>query len=282
MNILKTLQALAQPGHRASPMAAAPPTPAPEPPPPVFLAPNAEPEDEDEPVLPPDVGLRDSVASGQYNNKTGELYPGFAITPDDIVLDVGCGDGDKAHFCAQRGAAIIFVDSDPGQVAIASKRLANSRAKSLTPIVSDTNPLPLESGIATRVIASEVIEHVYDPVAFLKELFRVGKPGALYLPTVPDPVCEGMQKKLAPPIHFQKPNHVRRIPGETRVGPLHLLYKRPELVRLGQPQSFGTFSCPLDESTGIVVPGARFHTNFKDAPQQGDRVIKRGCAGGGD
>jgi len=211
MNILKTLQALAQPGHRASPMAAAPPTPAPEPPPPVFLAPNAEPEDEDEPVLPPDVGLRDSVASGQYNNKTGELYPGFAITPDDIVLDVGCGDGDKAHFCAQRGAAIIFVDSDPGQVAIASKRLANSRAKSLTPIVSDTNPLPLESGIATRVIASEVIEHVDDPVAFLKELFRVGKPGALYLLTVPDPVCEGMQKKLAPPIHFQKPNHVRII-----------------------------------------------------------------------
>jgi len=206
MKLPRPLRAIAQPFRRETPMAAAPPTPAPEPPP-VAQPPNAE----DEELLPPDVGLRDSVASGQYNNKTGELYPGFAISAEDIVVDVGCGDGDKAHFCAQRGAAIIFVDSDPGQVGLAGKRLAGSRARSLTPVVSDADPLPLESGIATRVIASEVIEHVDDPVVFLRELVRVGRPGALYLLTVPDPVCEGMQKKLAPPIHFQKPNHIRII-----------------------------------------------------------------------
>jgi len=206
MNLSETLRSLVRPGHRENPLAAAPPVSAPEPPP-AALPPN----DPDEAPPAYDVGLRDSIASGQYNNTTGELYPGFVITADDIVLDVGCGDGDKAHFCAQRGAAIIYADSDPAQVALAGRRLAGSRARSLTPIVSDTNPLPVEDATATRVIASEVIEHVDDPAVFLKELVRVGRPGALYLLTVPDPVCEGLQKKLAPPIHFQKPNHIRII-----------------------------------------------------------------------
>jgi ubiquinone/menaquinone biosynthesis C-methylase UbiE len=168
-------------------------------------------QEEEEGPPPYDVGLRDSVASGQYNNATGELYPGFAVTPDDIVLDVGCGDGDKARFCAMRGAAIIYTDVDTGMVEVARKRLTGSRARSLIPIVSDTNPLPIMDAVATRVIASEVLEHVDDPTAFLAELVRVGRPGALYLLTVPDPVAENLQKKLAPPIHFQKPNHVRII-----------------------------------------------------------------------
>jgi len=186
-------------------------TPVVEPPPIQAPAAEAPPVVEEEEPLPPDVGLRDAVASGHYNNKTGELYPGFPITADDIVLDIGCGDGDKAYFCAQRGAAIIYTDANGEQVALARRRLTGSRARSLTPIVSDTNPLPLMDAIATKVIASEVMEHVDDPAVFLSEIVRVGKPGALYLLTVPDPVAENLQKKLAPAAHFQKPNHIRII-----------------------------------------------------------------------
>jgi ubiquinone/menaquinone biosynthesis C-methylase UbiE len=168
------------------------------------------PAPEEEPP-PYDVGLRDAVASGHYNNLTGELYPGFPIEARDIVLDIGCGDGDKAYFCAQRGAALIYTDADGEQVALARRRLTGSRARWLTPIVSDTNPLPLGDAIATKVIASEVMEHVDDPSVFLRELVRVGRPGALYLITVPDPVVENLQKKLAPAAHFEKPNHIRII-----------------------------------------------------------------------
>ncbi len=161
--------------------------------------------------LPFNVGLRDSIASGQYNNATGELYPGFAVGADDIVIDVGCGEGDKAFFCGNQGAAIIYADADGEKVVKARRRLAGSKAKWLLPVVSDTDPLPLSDAVGTRIIASEVLEHVDDPATFLAELVRVGKPGALYLLTVPDPVAEGLQLKLAPPIHFQRPNHIRII-----------------------------------------------------------------------
>jgi SAM-dependent methyltransferase len=158
-----------------------------------------------------DLGLRDDASVGGFNYQTGELRPGFAITADDIVLDVGCGEGIESLFCAEQGAHIIYVDSDAEQVAIAGRRLAGAGARALTPIVSDTNPLPLPDGIASRIIAGEVIEHVDDPAQFLSELFRAGRPGAQYLFAVPDPAAENLQKGLAAPAHFEKPNHIRII-----------------------------------------------------------------------
>ncbi|WP_215199644.1 methyltransferase domain-containing protein, partial [Escherichia coli] len=41
-------------------------------------------------------------------------------------------------------------------------------------LVSDCDPLPLADATATRVVSTEVIEHVDDPRQFLAELVRVG------------------------------------------------------------------------------------------------------------
>jgi SAM-dependent methyltransferase len=164
-----------------------------------------------DPAPPYDVRLRDAMESGWFRNGYGELYTGFPITADDVVIDVGCGDGTKTAFCARQGAEVIFVDIDANEVATAARNLASSGARKLTPIVSDCNPLPIPDGTATRVIASEVIEHVDDPAQFLSELVRIGRPGALYFLTVPDPVAEGLQQQLAPPLYFRKPNHLRII-----------------------------------------------------------------------
>jgi SAM-dependent methyltransferase len=69
----------------------------------------------------------------------------------------------------------------------------------------------LKNAAASKIIAMEVMEHVDDTNLFLKELVRVGKPGAQYLISVPDPMAETVQKKLAPSVYFEKPNHVRII-----------------------------------------------------------------------
>lgn len=58
---------------------------------------------------------------------------------------------------------------------------------------------------------AEVLEHVDCPKTFLSELVRIGKPGALYLLAVPDPVAEEIQTHVAPAASFQKPNHIRII-----------------------------------------------------------------------
>ncbi len=169
--------------------------------------------EKDTPVSPGpevfDTGLIDASMSGWLKQETDELIEGFKILPEDVVLDVGCGDLPFLHFCAMRGAEVIFADIDAPKVAALAKMLENSPARAVTPLVCDACTLPLKDASVSKVIAMEVMEHVDDADVFLKELVRVGKPGAQYLITVPDPVAETLQKHLADPSYFQKPNHVR-------------------------------------------------------------------------
>jgi len=158
-----------------------------------------------------ELGLVDGGLSGWYLNDSDEIYRGIRISSDDIVADVGCGDGDAVMFCAKRGAHVIAVDIDPDAIARLEPRLANSGFVNYAAYVSDSNPLPIDDATATVVICSEVLEHVEDPEKVLSEIFRIGRPGARYLLTVPDPLQEIMQKHVAPESYFQSPNHIRII-----------------------------------------------------------------------
>lgn len=154
-------------------------------------------------------GFRDSRVGGWFSASTDEVYENFKVTAEDIVLDVGCGDGGAINFCAKRGADILFSDIDPHKVAQKERSLQGTAAKSIKAIISDANPLPLGDASATKIISMEVIEHVDDPVQFLNELARVGKPGAQYLISAPHAISEYLQKDFAAPQHFEKPNHIR-------------------------------------------------------------------------
>lgn len=160
------------------------------------------------------LGLQDATYSGWFNQQTNELFSGFPIRPEDTVLDVGCGDGGNVHFCAMRGAKMIIADIDAAKVEATRQRLASTPARELECLVTDSNPLPLATETATRVVCTEVIEHVDDPQAFLAELVRVGQHGALYLLSVPHPSSEDIQKDFAAAEYFQKPNHIRVISEE--------------------------------------------------------------------
>jgi SAM-dependent methyltransferase len=155
--------------------------------------------------------LVDAGLSGWFQNGTGELFRGFPVTAEDIVLDIGCGDGGNASFCARLGAAVILADIDPAALAEAVRKLASDGVTPIRAVLTDSNPLPLKDGAVTAVVCTEVIEHVADPVAFVGELVRVGRSGARYLLTVPDPVIEELQIPCAAPSYFQHPNHLRII-----------------------------------------------------------------------
>jgi SAM-dependent methyltransferase len=155
------------------------------------------------------LGLRDAVLSGWFNAETGELMTGFPVHAEDTVIDVGCGDGGIAGFCAQRGARIILADADAERLKATAARLRTTPARGLEAHVTDGDPLPLADATATRVVCTEVLEHVDDPARFMAELVRVGRPGALYLLTVPGAVQEHVQERVASSKYFQKPNHIR-------------------------------------------------------------------------
>lgn len=163
---------------------------------------------------PPDplIGLKDAVMRGWFNPATGELFTGFPVGPDDVVADIGCGDGGNARFCASRGARVILADINPDCVATAAAKISEvSGHAPFETHVTDCAPLPIADARASRVICTEVIEHVDDPARLLAELVRIGQPGAKYLITCPAPESEAVQQRIAPPGYFEKPNHLRII-----------------------------------------------------------------------
>jgi ubiquinone/menaquinone biosynthesis C-methylase UbiE len=159
----------------------------------------------------PERAARDIGLDGWHHPKTGELIPGFPVSAEDTVLDVGCGDADHSRYCLERGAKVTFTDINPQVVEAVQQRFDALHAGKATGIVSDSYPLPIESESMSRIIVTEVLEHVDDVQEFMKELYRVGKPGALYFITVPDAVSEKLQQGIAPPSYFEKPNHIRII-----------------------------------------------------------------------
>lgn len=155
------------------------------------------------------VGLRSARLEGWFNEANNSVYPGFTVSADDTVLDLGCGDGGIVSFCARANADIIIADIDSAKIETTRQKLESLPAKSVRALVTDAAPLQLEDAAASRIICTEVLEHVDDPVGVVAELVRVGKPGARYLVSVPDASAEHIQKPVAADIYYQKPYHVR-------------------------------------------------------------------------
>lgn len=185
---------------------------------------------------PYDMGLHDSVLSGWYNNDTGELAPGFAVAPEDVVADIGCGDGGPIRFCATREAHLILCDADGARLEATVERIREMPARRLDWHVADAAALPLPDGAATKVVCMEVLEHVEDLDIVMAELVRIGAPGARYLITVPGAKSEHIMKLVGPDSMFEPPNHVRIF----EEGALGALVERAGLI-VERSEGYGFF-----------------------------------------
>ena len=146
---------------------------------------------------------RDRLAPVQFG------IPGLRIGPDDTVVDVGCGSGSICRYAGSFGATVIGIDSEPSLIEQAEDAMREVSAKSWRGIVSDCDPIPLPDGIASHVFCTEVLEHVDDPARFIAELARIGRPGALFYVSVPDPLSESLIRDVAPDWYWEPPFHRR-------------------------------------------------------------------------
>jgi len=100
----------------------------------------------------------------------------------DTVLDLGCGPG---HLLERlRGASIIGVDLSDTLLEMARQRVRHRPEVQV--VKADAEHLPYPDNHFDRIVCSEVLEHVVDPAAVLKEIHRVAKPGMRVVLTVPN------------------------------------------------------------------------------------------------
>lgn len=152
---------------------------------------------------------------GLRRHSAGEIFEGFQVSPHDVVVDFGCGPGHSCAIAGEVGADVVAIDVDPNAIEHARRMVQQTPARSFQGLVGEGATQKLADGMATVVLAQEVLEHVPTPAAALAELVRIGRAGARYLISVPDPVSEGLMRAVAPSWYFERPGHINVFEHET-------------------------------------------------------------------
>ena len=92
-----------------------------------------------------------------------------------VVLDVGCGDGQIARALAAQGSTVLGID--PTQLHI---DIANQRAGGPTYQLGCATELPVADNSQDAVVACLVFEHIDEVDAAIAEVARVLKPGGQF------------------------------------------------------------------------------------------------------
>jgi SAM-dependent methyltransferase len=117
--------------------------------------------------------------------RTAENSAAYLLThlrPTDSLLDVGCGPGTITVDLAGRVGETIGVDSSAEVVEAAAASLESPDAASGSRPryeVADVYQLPFDDDRFDVVHAHQVLQHLTDPVAALREMARVARPGGL-------------------------------------------------------------------------------------------------------
>jgi ubiquinone biosynthesis O-methyltransferase len=97
------------------------------------------------------------------------------------LLDIGCGNGAMAASLASHGAAVTGIDLSESGIALARTAHPEVRYE----VASVYDDLRTRFGAFDRVVALEVIEHLFDPRTFLRRAFEALKPGGILVLSTP-------------------------------------------------------------------------------------------------
>jgi SAM-dependent methyltransferase len=140
----------------------------------------------------------------------------FPIGPGDQVLDLGCGAGRHAFEALRRGAHVVALDTDEGELRQVTAMFAAMHEAGEVPgdaraaaVAADATAMPFPDGSFDRVIAAEVLEHIPADQAAMNEIARVLRPGGVAAITVPAWLPERICWRLSDDYHNVPGGHLR-------------------------------------------------------------------------
>jgi SAM-dependent methyltransferase len=121
------------------------------------------------------------------------------------AVDFGCGDGFLSNLLAKKGLDVFSVD-------LALSRLKKTKAACTHDsfVITDIEKVGFKSNNFDYLVCSEVLEHIPNYPIVIREMFRVLKPGAKAVITVP--YKEKLKTYVCPHCHesFHPDDHLHR------------------------------------------------------------------------
>ncbi len=169
-----------------------------------------------------------------------------------LYLDLGCGTGNLLADAKKRGISFIGVDLSAGM-------LKRARGKVRDLVIADLHHLPFRDGCIDGIANVNVFYQLTHPRAFLREVYRVLKPGGKIIISNPKP------RKLSPLFRF--------IPVFTKA-----FTKNPKLMtKIKKMTEYGR----IDQKIIDLNPGT-FYSREKLEEMMGDfeiRSVKKAYSG---
>jgi len=140
----------------------------------------------------------------------------LGLKPGDRILDMGAGAGRHAFEAYRRGGDVIAFDRDGDELANVRELFGAMKDAGEVPAGAEADvkegdalALPFADGEFDRIIAAEILEHIHDDVAAIRELIRVLRPGGTLAISVPRWLPEVVNWTLSDEYHNAEGGHIR-------------------------------------------------------------------------
>ena len=146
---------------------------------------------------------------GMENDHLPIVLPMLAmmnLQPDEVILDVGCGTGWLCRLIAQRLTQGEIVGMDVSDEMIHRAGTASAGIPNVSFTMGSVDAIPQPTGRFTRALSVESAYYWPDPVAGLKEIHRVLRPGGSFWMLInyyrDNPYCHQWARHYAIPTHL--------------------------------------------------------------------------------
>lgn len=211
-------------------------------------------------------GLRDSVRHRQaIASRTADSHASFLLPhlhPGMRLLDCGCGPGSITVGLAQVLAPgeVVGIDMAPAELEAARALAAERGATNVRFQEANVYALPFPDATFDATFACALLQHLRDPLAALREMRRVLKPGGVA--GISDPDWALTVREPSTPLLDQLNSLLQRVREHHGGNPSYARHQRALLLQAGFSRSEGSAAVPGNGSG--TLERTRAHAAYQE------------------